>query len=100
MTSIADMPAGPELDALVAAVLGDDVPQFRQYSKWSETAMDALEKWREQHPEWDWGIDSPNKKCPDYRCWLDCNEHQIIAIGDTLALAISRAIAMAGEVQG
>lgn len=109
MTDIATMPAGPELDALVENVLGDaplfhigDAPQCRHYSTWSETAIDALEAWREQHPDWAAEIFLPRFNARggrDHRVkvWRHL-ENTIEASGDALALAISRAIAMAGKV--
>ncbi|MDE2104166.1 MAG: hypothetical protein KGL39_43415 [Patescibacteria group bacterium] len=92
MTSIATMPAGPELDALVAAEVGDaGKPSTNKRAAWR-----ALAWWRQQHPHmrvridmWD-DLDWPSP----YFVEMD----GIRVNAPTLALAISRAIAMAGEV--
>lgn len=114
MTSIATMPAGPELDALVDALiewppdpLGGQVSIVIPHPVSTNlgTAMHALELWREQHHG-------------DATLWLSTLYRVVLYVrygyheGDlmptfrceaeapTLALAISRAIAIAGEVQG
>ena len=53
MTDRTMPPVGPEMDALVAEALGEDTKFPAYYSRDTHgIAMDALEAWREQHPEW------------------------------------------------
>lgn len=104
MTSIATMPAGPELDALVAKALDGHSPDWdiENASTYTPSAVFALEAWRERHPEWTAVIMLPAPDEPVYCVHLwpvsDANATEI-AVASTLALAICRAIAMAGEVR-
>lgn len=108
MTSIATMPAGQELDALVARVLGVEYRLSATTTDWTTSeylAMRALHMWREQHPGWSIDIDF-NPPCHPGRwecCLYNIDEDAEItayeAHDETLALAICRAIAMAGEGQ-
>ncbi len=104
-----DLPnAGPELDALVAEALGSAHRLSARTADWStdrELAMDALERWREQHPDWFATIDVPSVRSGDnymvtlvleYDDGYSCRD-DVMTIAPTLAEAICQAIVLASR---
>lgn len=107
--------AGPELDEMVAEVLGwtgEHIKLAAWHEAWSsgdDRALAALEKWRKEHPDWTGSIDFPGASVNSgYSCWLwprraitDIAPAGAIGQGPTLAVAICHAIVLAGRaVQG
>lgn len=62
MTDRTMPPVGPEMDARVAKAVGADPYPSGGESRVTGNAMWALDRWREQHPEWSIQIDF-NQPC-------------------------------------
>lgn len=96
---LAALPAGSELDSLVARVL--DLYDFSGVSSVSTFAIAALEIYRRHGAVQQWHVASPIMEERGYTVYLD-NAHAddtpalqvLIVTGDTLALAASRAIVL------
>lgn len=94
--------AGPELDKLVAESLGHS--GHGKASQSMAGSMNSLRDWRNKNPTWTGRISLPRGRGAngrEYRAqlWREGDYHETVVMGcsPTLAVAICRAIVLAGR---